>query len=182
LKKNSQKIIVALVGNPNSGKTTLFNNLTGLNQKVGNFPGVTVDKKVGACQISQLSSKNIIDTEFIDLPGTYSLYPKSMEETITSEVLCNPFHENKPDVNIIIVDASNLKRSLNLATQVIDLKIPSILALNMMDLVKNDGIEINVKKIEQELGIPVIPINARKKIGVGNLKQAILKYKTQQKP
>ena len=117
MKNSQQKITVALVGNPNSGKTTLFNNLTGLNQKVGNFPGITVDKKVGACQISQLASKNKIDTEFIDLPGTYSLYPKSMEETICSEVLCNPLHENKPDVNIIIVDASNLKRSLNLATQ-----------------------------------------------------------------
>jgi ferrous iron transport protein B len=182
LKNSQRKITVSLVGNPNSGKTTLFNNLTGLNQKVGNFPGITVDKKVGACQISQLASKNIIDTEFIDLPGTYSLYPKSMEETICSEVLCNPLHENKPDVNIIVVDASNLKRSLNLATQVIDLKIPSILALNMMDLVNSDGILINVKELEKQLGIPVVTINARKNIGIGNLKQAILNFKNQEHP
>ena len=182
MKNSQQKITVALVGNPNSGKTTLFNNLTGLNQKVGNFPGITVDKKVGACQISQLSSKNKIDTEFIDLPGTYSLYPKSMEETICSEVLCNPLHENKPDVNIIIVDASNLKRSLNLATQVIDLKIPSILALNMMDLVDLDGISINIKELEKQLGVPVITINARKNSGIGNLKQAILNFKNQEVP
>ena len=170
----SNKITVALVGNPNSGKTTLFNALTGLNQKVGNFPGITVDKKVGACQISQLASKNKIDTEFIDLPGTYSLYPKSMDESISFQVLCDPKNEHHPDVNIIIVDASNLKRSLCLATQVIDLKTPCILALNMMDLIENDGVEIYLKLLEEKLGVAVVPINARKKIGIGNLKQAIL--------
>ena len=170
----SNKITVALVGNPNSGKTTLFNVLTGLNQKVGNFPGITVDKKVGACQISQLASKNKIDTEFIDLPGTYSLYPKSMDESISFQVLCDPKNEHHPDVNIIIVDASNLKRSLCLATQVIDLKTPCILALNMMDLIENDGVKIYLKLLEEKLGVAVVPINARKKIGIGNLKQAIL--------
>ena len=173
----SNKITVALVGNPNSGKTTLFNALTGLNQKVGNFPGITVDKKVGACQISQLASKNKIDTEFIDLPGSYSLYPKSMDESISFQVLCDPKNEHHPDVNIIIVDASNLKRSLCLATQVIDLKTPSILALNMMDLIENDGVKIYLKLLEEKLGVAVVPINARKKIGIGNLKQAILNVK-----
>jgi ferrous iron transport protein B len=173
----SNKITVALVGNPNSGKTTLFNALTGLNQKVANFPGITVDKKVGACQISQLASKNKIDTEFIDLPGTYSLYPKSMDESISFQVLCDPKNEHHPDVNIIIVDASNLKRSLCLATQVIDLKTPCILALNMMDLIENDGVKIYLKLLEEKLGVAVIPINARKKIGIGNLKQAILNVK-----
>ena len=173
----SNKITVALVGNPNSGKTTLFNALTGLNQKVGNFPGITVDKKVGACQISQLASKNKIDTEFIDLPGTYSLYPKSMDESISFQVLCDPKNEHHPDVNIIIVDASNLKRSLCLATQVIDLKTPCILALNMMDLIENDGVKIYLKFLEEKLGVAVVPINARKKIGIGNLKQAILNVK-----
>ena len=173
----SNKITVALVGNPNSGKTTLFNALTGLNQKVGNFPGITVDKKVGACQISQLASKNKIDTEFIDLPGTYSLYPKSMDEIISFQVLCDPKNEHHPDVNIIIVDASNLKRSLCLATQVIDLKTPCILALNMMDLIENDGVKIYLKLLEEKLGVAVVPINARKKIGIGNLKQAILNVK-----
>ena len=177
---HSKKITVALVGNPNSGKTTLFNALTGLNQKVGNFPGVTVDKKVGACQISQLASKNKVDTEFIDLPGTYSLYPKSMDESISFQVLCDPKNEHHPDVNIIIVDASNLKRSLCLATQVIDLKTPCILALNMIDLIEKDGVNIDLKLLEEKLGITVVAINARKQIGIGNLKQAILNVKSRE--
>ena len=177
---NSKKITVALVGNPNSGKTTLFNALTGLNQKVGNFPGITVDKKVGACQISQLASKNKVDTEFIDLPGTYSLYPKSMDESISFQVLCDPKNEHHPDVNIIIVDASNLKRSLCLATQVIDLKTPCILALNMMDLIESDGVKIDLELLEKQLGVSVVAINARKQIGIGNLKQAILNVKTRE--
>jgi len=171
----SQKIKVALVGNPNSGKTTLFNALTGLNQKVGNFPGITVDKKVGACQISQLASKNKVDTEFIDLPGTYSLYPKSVDESVTFQILCDSKNEHHPNVNIIIADASNLKRSLCLATQVIDLNTPCILALSMMDLITADGVEIDIDLLSDQLGIPVVPINARKKIGIGNLKQAIIK-------
>ncbi len=178
----SKKITVALIGNPNSGKTTLFNAITGLNQKVANFPGITVDKKVGACQISQLASKNKIDTEFIDLPGSYSLYPKSIDESVTFQVLCDANNENHPDVNIIVADASNLKRSLCLATQVIDLKIPSILALNMMDIIKKNNILIDIGQLEKELGIPVIPINARAKIGIGNLKQAILKFDEQKVP
>ncbi len=171
----SQKIKVALVGNPNSGKTTLFNALTGLNQKVANFPGITVDKKVGACQISQLASKNKVDTEFIDLPGTYSLYPKSVDESVSFQILCDSKNEHHPDVNIIIADASNLKRSLCLATQVIDLNTPCILALSMMDLTIADGVEIDISLLSEQLGIPVVPINARKKIGIGNLKQAIIK-------
>lgn len=182
MSKKSTKMRVALVGNPNSGKTTLFNTLTGLNQKVGNFPGITVDKKVGACQISQLASKHKVDTEFIDLPGTYSLYPKSMDESVTFQVLCDPKNDHHPDINIIIVDASNLKRSLCLATQVIDLKTPAILALNMMDVLKSEGESIDVKCLEKQLGIPVIPINARKKLGIGNLKQAILKAQEQVTP
>ena len=177
---NSKKITVALVGNPNSGKTTLFNALTGLNQKVGNFPGITVDKKVGACQISQLASKNKVDTEFIDLPGTYSLYPKSVDESVSFQVLCDPKNEHHPDVNIIIVDASNLKRSLCLATQVIDLKTPCILALNMMDLIEKDGVKIDLQLLEEKLGVTVVAINARKQIGIGNLKQAILSVKARE--
>lgn len=145
MSKQQGKLKVALVGNPNSGKTTLFNALTGLNQKVGNYPGITVDKKVGACQISQLASKHKTDTEFIDLPGTYSLYPKSIDESVALQVLCDPKNEHHPDVNIIIADASNLKRSLCLATQVIDLKTPSILALNMMDVVNAQGIQIKTE-------------------------------------
>ena len=168
------KIKVALIGNPNSGKTTLFNAITGLNQKIANFPGVTVDKKVGVCQISQLKSKNKVLSEFIDLPGTYSLYPKSPEEDITFQVLCDTTNEHHSDVNIIIVDASNLKRSLCLATQVIDLKKPCIMALNMMDLIEMDGVKIDVQELEIQLGVKVIPINARKSLGIGNLKHAII--------
>ena len=169
-----QKIKVALVGNPNSGKTTLFNALTGLNQKVANFPGITVEKKVGACQISQLSSKNKVDTEFIDLPGTYSLYPKSVDESVSFKILCDSKNEHHPNVNIIIADASNLKRSLCLATQVIDLNTPCILALSMTDLTTADGVEIDIELLSKKLGIPVVPINARKKMGIGNLKQEII--------
>lgn len=169
-----QKIKVALVGNPNSGKTTLFNALTGLNQKVANFPGITVEKKVGACQISQLSSKNKVDTEFIDLPGTYSLYPKSVDESVSFKILCDSKNEHHPNVNIIIADASNLKRSLCLATQVIDLNTPCILALSMTDLTTADGVEIDIELLSEKLGIPVVPINARKKMGIGNLKQEII--------
>jgi len=170
----SQKIKVALVGNPNSGKTTLFNALTGLNQKVANFPGITVDKKVGACQISQLASKNKVDTEFIDLPGTYSLYPKSVDESVSFKILCDSKNEHHPNINIIIADASNLKRSLCLATQVIDLNTPCILALSMTDLTTADGVEIDIELLSEKLGIPVVPINARKKMGIGNLKQEII--------
>lgn len=169
-----QKIKVALVGNPNSGKTTLFNALTGLNQKVANFPGITVEKKVGACQISQLASKNKVDTEFIDLPGTYSLYPKSVDESVSFKILCDSKNEHHPNVNIIIADASNLKRSLCLATQVIDLNTPCILALSMTDLTTADGVEIDIELLSKKLGIPVVPINARKKMGIGNLKQEII--------
>lgn len=180
--KDSKKIILSLVGNPNSGKTTLFNSLTGLNQKVANFPGITVEKKVGACQISQLSSKSKINTDFIDLPGTYSLFPKSMDESVTFQVLCNPKSEHKPDINVIVVDASNLKRSLFFATQVIDLKTPCILALNMMDIVESNGTKIDVELLQELVGVPVIPINARKQLGIGNLKQAILKSHLQDTP
>ncbi len=107
---------VALVGNPNSGKSTLFNALTGLNQKTGNFPGVTVDKKSGLAKLN-----NIVTVEFTDLPGTYSLYPKSLDERVAFEVLCDPNNENHPDVTIIVADASNLKRNLFLVSQIIDL-------------------------------------------------------------
>ena len=181
-------IKVALVGNPNCGKSTLFNALTGLNQKTGNFPGVTVDKKSGFVKIdkkseneepavkraSQSSFNSTVTAEFVDLPGTYSLYPKSLDERIAFEVLCNPNNEDHPDVTIIVTDASNLKRNLFLVSQIIDLKIPVILALNMMDLVEKQGDVIDAVRLSEKLGVKVVGVSARNKDGIEALKQALL--------
>jgi ferrous iron transport protein B len=163
---------VALVGNPNSGKSTLFNALTGLNQKTGNFPGVTVDKKSGFAKLNGKSFS--VTAEFVDLPGTYSLYPKSLDERVAFEVLCNPNNEDHPDVTIIVADASNLKRNLFLVSQIIDLKIPVILALNMMDLVEKEGDVIDTARLSEKLGVKVIGVSARGKEGVDALKEALL--------
>jgi ferrous iron transport protein B len=159
---------VALVGNPNTGKSTLFNVLTGLNQKIGNFPGVTVDKKTGFCELPD--GRRV---EIIDLPGTYSLYPKSRDESIVFSVLADKANPLRPDLVVVILDASNLKRNLLLYTQVADLKLPVIVALNMMDLAKKSGITIDVNAFAQKLGVPVVPISARKIEGIDQLKSAI---------
>jgi ferrous iron transport protein B len=163
---------IAIVGNPNSGKSTVFNTLTGLNQKVANFPGVTVEKRTGFFTLENKGQK--ISAEVIDLPGCYSLYPKSIDERIPFQVLCDPDDESHPDHVIVIADASNLKRSLFLCSQIIDLKIPVVLALNMIDLAHRKGLEIDAKKLSEKLGITVIPMNARKKQGIAELKNAIL--------
>ena len=159
---------VALVGNPNTGKSTLFNVLTGLNQKIGNFPGVTVDKKTGFCDLPDGRH-----AEIIDLPGTYSLYPKSRDESIVFSVLADKANPLRPDLVVVILDASNLKRNLLLYTQVADLKLPVIVALNMMDLAKKSGVTIDVDAFAQKLGVPVVPISARKIEGIDQLKSAI---------
>ena len=159
---------VALVGNPNTGKSTLFNVLTGLNQKIGNFPGVTVDKKTGFCDLPDGRRAKIID-----LPGTYSLYPKSRDESIVFSVLADKANPLRPDLVVVILDASNLKRNLLLYTQVADLKLPVIVALNMMDLATKSGITIDVNAFSQKLGVPVVPISARKVEGIDQLKSAI---------
>ncbi|WP_161890087.1 ferrous iron transport protein B [Pontibacter russatus] len=156
---------VALIGNPNSGKTSLFNQLTGLNQKVGNFPGVTVDKKTG---YSQLTPK--LKVQMIDLPGTYSLYPKSLDERIIIDLLYDPKSAHYPDLIIVTADASNLKRNLLLFTQLADLQIPAVLALNMVDVAEQEGVKIDIPALHRELGVPVIPMNARKGKGVAALK------------
>jgi ferrous iron transport protein B len=161
-------IRVALVGNPNTGKSTLFNTLTGLNQKIGNFPGVTVDKKTGYCHLPDGRT-----AEIIDLPGTYSLYPKSQDESIVFSVLADKSNPHTPDLVVVILDATNLKRNLLLYTQVADLKIPVIIALNMMDLAKKSGLIIDVDLFSKKLGVPVIPISARKSEGVDKLIKAI---------
>ncbi|HYG39355.1 MAG TPA: ferrous iron transport protein B [Cytophagales bacterium] len=159
---------IALVGNPNSGKSTLFNELTGLNQKVANFPGVTVDKKIG-----HMSFDNGAAAQVIDLPGIYSIYPKSTDEEVVFDYLINTEAKNYPDLIVVVVDSSNLKRNLLLYTQIKDLQLPVILALNMTDLAEKSGIKIDVKKLEQVLGVPVCCITARKGVGINNLKHRI---------
>jgi len=158
-----------LVGNPNCGKTSLFNALTGLNQKVSNFPGTTVDKKMGEAWLSPK-----VKLQIIDLPGTYSLYPKSADELVTYEILRNKSETNFPDLVIFIADASNLKRNLLLFTQVCDLGVPAILALNMMDVAERRGIKYNIDELSSTLRVPVLPINARKRTGIIQLKQLLL--------
>ena len=164
----TKKLNIALVGNPNSGKSSLFNSLTGLNQKVGNFPGVTVDKKTGNSTIARGFDANIID-----LPGTYSLYPKRADEWVAYKVLLNQDEDVKPDMVVLVADASNLKRNLLFCSQIIDLKIPVVVALTMMDLAARKGIQIDIPGLERELGVPIIPVNPRKNKGVTPLKKAI---------
>ncbi|MDP7566815.1 MAG: ferrous iron transport protein B [Flavobacteriales bacterium] len=168
MSKNIMKI--ALAGNPNSGKTTLFNALTGLKQKVGNYPGITVEKKSGKSKLS-----DEISAEVIDLPGTYSLFPKSMDEEVAQQVLCNYDDEDYPDVTVVIADATNLRRSIFLLTQIIDLNMEVVLALNMVDIATKKGIIVNVDALSREIGIPVVAINARKGNGIDTLKDTIIK-------
>ncbi|MEP6845049.1 MAG: FeoB small GTPase domain-containing protein, partial [Panacibacter sp.] len=160
---------IALVGNPNSGKTSLFNALTGLNQKVGNFPGVTVDKKTG---FTHLDGK--VGAVFIDLPGSYSLYPRRSDEWVAYKVLMDADEQVKPDIILLIADASNLKRNLLFCSQIIDLKYPVVIALTMMDIARKKGIEIDVEGLERELGVPVVPVNPRKNKGITQLRKVLL--------
>ena len=161
---------IALIGNPNSGKTSLFNQLTGLNQKVGNFPGVTVDKKTGTTLLADGTKINVLD-----LPGTYSIYAKSSDEQVVTDILIDPDNKNYPDILVVIVDASNLKRNLLLLSQSIELGIPTILALNMVDLAKRMGKGVVASNLEDEYQIPVISINARQGEGIKSLKEVISK-------
>lgn len=156
---------IALIGNPNSGKSSLFNQLTGLNQKVGNFPGVTVDRKTGSAQLTPQHR-----AEIIDLPGTYSLYPKSLDEKVITDLLYDRGADGYPDFVVVTADASNLKRNLLLFTQLADLQLPMVLALNMMDTAEQHGIQIDVEELQRQLGVPIIPMNARKGVGVTALK------------
>ncbi|MDR1857911.1 MAG: 50S ribosome-binding GTPase, partial [Treponema sp.] len=165
-------MILALAGNQNSGKTTLFNQLTGSNQRVGNFPGVTVDQKVG--EIS--GHKNV---SLVDLPGIYSLSPYSGEEIITRDFLL----KHKPNGIINIADATNIERNLYLTMQLIELQIPMVLALNMMDEVQANNGSIDIRNLSEALGIPVVPISAAKNHGLGELaEQAIETVQANKKP
>ncbi len=157
---------IALVGNPNSGKSSLFNLLTGLQQKISNFPGVTIDKKTGTLNLEDQRA------ELIDLPGCYSLYPNTSDEKIVVDILSNPKHEDYPDLVVYVADINNIERHLLLATQIIDLKIPMILCLNMIDLYEEDYLT-KVKNLEKKLKIPIIPISVREQDGIAFLKHAL---------
>lgn len=155
-------MIFALVGNQNCGKTTLFNQLTGSNQHVGNFPGVTVDQKIG-------QMRTVKDAQVVDLPGIYSLRPYTSEEIVTRDFILN----EKPDGIINIVDATNIERNLYLTLQLLEMDVPMVLALNMMDEVRNNGGSIDITKMSEEIGIPVIPISAAKNEGIEDLSKSI---------
>lgn len=161
--------IIALVGNPNAGKSSLFNQLTGLRQKTGNFPGVTVDKKSGTWPIDSQTVATVVD-----LPGIYSIYPKSLDEQLVTDILANPSHPDYPNVTVVVVDASNLHRNLLLFTQVADLGVPVILALNMLDVAHQQLKEVNAVRLAMRLGVPVVRINARTGEGLDQLKKAVV--------
>jgi len=170
---SQETIKVALIGNPNVGKTSVFNNLTGLNQQVGNYPGITVEKKQGLCKLSDSSKAKIID-----LPGTYSLNASSIDENVVIELLLNKNDADFPDVAVVVTEVENLKRNLLLFTQIKDLEIPTILVINMADRMALKGIELNIPILEKELKTKIALVSSRKKIGIDYLKKLILNYKT----
>ena len=169
---NANPIKVSLIGNPNVGKTSVFNELTGLNQQVGNYPGITVEKKQGVCKLS-----DSVKAKIIDLPGTYSLNASSIDENVVIELLLNKNDEDFPDVAVVVTEVENLKRNLLLFTQIKDLEIPAILVINMADRMKLKGIELDISLLEKELKTKIALISSRKKIGIDDLKDLILNYK-----
>lgn len=169
----SKLLKVALIGNPNTGKTSLFNSLTGLNQKVGNYPGITVEKKTGKCKLSDTVSANIID-----LPGTYSLNASSEDEDIAVKVLSDVSNPNYPDIIVVVAEVENLKRNLLLFTQVKDLGLPTVLVINMQDIMQAKGITIDTTALEQELNTKIVVLSSKKNRGISELKEALLAYKT----
>lgn len=164
-------INVALLGNPNTGKTSVFNRLTGLNQKVGNYPGITVEKKVGSCKFGKTCKVHVLD-----LPGTYSLNASSIDENVVIELLLNKNDKNFPDVAVVVADVENLKRNLLLFTQIKDLGIPTILAINMADRMKAKAISLNIPTLEKKLNTKIALISSRKNLGFDYLKELIENY------
>ena len=167
-----KQINVALIGNPNTGKTSVFNALTGLNQKVGNYPGITVEKKEGICKLPRGVKAHIID-----LPGTYSLNASSLDENVVIELLLNKNDKDFPDVAVVVSDVENLKRNLLLFTQIKDLEIPTILVINMSDRMQYKGISLDIAYLEQELQTKIALISTRKTVGIDQLKELIANYK-----
>ena len=162
---------VALIGNPNTGKTSLFNQLTGLNQQVGNYPGVTVERKVGTCSLPQNKKATILD-----LPGTYSLNANSLDENLVIELLLNKNDKDYPDVAVVVTEVENLKRNLLLFTQIKDLEIPTILVINMADQMMLKGISLDIPKLEAALKTRIALISSRKATGIEELKDLIVNY------
>ncbi|MGR7812883.1 ferrous iron transport protein B [Lacinutrix undariae] len=168
----SKQINVALIGNPNTGKTSVFNALTGLNQKVGNYPGITVEKKEGVCKLPRGLKAHIID-----LPGTYSLNASSLDENVVIELLLNKNDKDFPDVAVVVTDVENLKRNLLLFTQIKDLQIPTVLVINMSDRMAYKGISLDIEHLEKEFNTKIALISTRKNIGISELKERITNYK-----
>ncbi|MDO6759863.1 ferrous iron transport protein B [Tamlana sp. 2_MG-2023] len=168
----SKQINVALIGNPNTGKTSVFNALTGLNQKVGNYPGITVEKKEGVCKLPRGVKAHIID-----LPGTYSLNASSLDESVVIELLLNQNDKDFPDIAVVVTDVENLKRNLLIFTQIKDLKIPTLLVINMADRMTYKGISLDIEYLEEQLQTKIALTSTRKKIGIDKLKELIANYK-----
>jgi ferrous iron transport protein B len=168
-----QNINVALIGNPNTGKTSVFNQLTGLNQQVGNYPGITVEKKIGFCKLPHNIKANILD-----LPGTYSLNASSMDESVVIELLLNKNDKLYPDVAVVVTDVENLKRNLLIYTQIKDLEIPTILVINMSDRMESKGITLDIPYLEDKLKTKIALVSSRKGLGIDTLKELIVSYKT----
>jgi len=172
---SERELTIVLVGNPNTGKSTLFNALSGLNARVGNFPGCTVEKKTGRFQLgSPGQSGESRPATLVDLPGTYSLSPRSADEMISVEVLLGRVADlPRPDVVVCIVDASNLERNLYLFSQLRDIGLPVVLCLNMVDIAVRRGVSVDPKKLSERLGVPVVSTSAHKRMGLADLHEAI---------
>jgi ferrous iron transport protein B len=166
-----QSIQVALIGNPNTGKTSVFNQLTGLKQQVGNYPGITVEKKVGQCMLSETCAATVLD-----LPGTYSLNASSIDENVVIEVLLNKKDPNFPDVIAVITDVENLKRNLLLFTQIKDLELPTVLVINMADRMVPKGISLDIPYLEAQLQTKIVLVSSRKNTGIAELKSVLANY------
>ncbi|PKA98516.1 ferrous iron transport protein B [Flavobacteriaceae bacterium MAR_2009_75] len=169
----SKQINVALIGNPNTGKTSVFNQLTGLNQKVGNYPGITVEKKEGICKLPRGVKAHILD-----LPGTYSLNTTSLDESVAVELLLNKNDKDHPDVAVVVSDVENLKRNLLLFTQIKDLNIPAILVINMADRMSRKGITVDIPLLEEKLDTKIALVSTRKSQGIEELKELIADYRS----
>ena len=168
----STSLNVALLGNPNTGKTSVFNRLTGLTQKVGNYQGITVEKKEGVCKLNRTTKAHLLD-----LPGTYSLNASSMDESVVIELLLNKNSKDFPDVAVVVTDVENLKRNLLLFTQVKDLEIPTLLVINMSDQMKRKGISLDIEALERQLDTKIALISTRDNQGMDQLKSLILNYR-----